>query len=67
MAAEGTTSVLGGGDATIVFVAGATVLEEGAGADIVCRRKGKVSIYFYAGTIVAMAGVTTVGTKSISF
>ena len=73
VAAEGTTSVLGGGDATIVFVAGATVLEEGAGADIVCRRKGKLSIYFYAETILAtgaMPGgttVATVGTKRISF
>ncbi len=69
VAAEGTTSVLGGGDATIVFVAGATVLEEGAGADIVCRRKGKLSNQFYADftATTGVATVATVGTKRISF
>lgn len=69
MAAEGTTSVLGGGDATIVLVAGATTLEVGAGADIVCRRKGKLSIHFYADfteITAASAGTTgkTVGTTT---
>ena len=55
VAAEGTTSTLGGGDATIAFVAGATALEVGAGADIVCRRKGKLSINFYAETFTGVA------------
>lgn len=50
VAAEGTTSVFGGEDATIALVAGATALEGGAGADIVCRRKGNPSINFYAET-----------------
>lgn len=70
VAAEGTTSVLGGEDATIVFAAGATVLEEGAGADIVCRRKGKLSNQFYAEIAEAVTAGTTgacVGTKRISF
>ena len=64
VAAEGTTSILGGGDATIVLVAGATALEEGAGADIVCRRKGNLSIYFYAETF---TGTSTAGVNRISF
>ena len=74
VAAEGTTSVLGGGDATIVLVAGATTLEVGAGADIVCRRKGNLSIYFYADftatagiTAGAATGAATAGTNRISF
>ena len=69
VAAEGTTSILGGGDATIALVAGATALEVGAGADIVCRRKGNLSIYFYADftTGTATTGAATVGVKSISF
>ena len=55
VAAEGTTSTLGGGDATIVLLAGATALEVGAGADIVCRRKGKLSKQFYAETFTGVA------------
>lgn len=68
VAAEGTTSTGGGEDATML-VAGATALEEGAGVDIVCRRKGNPSNQFYAETFtgVATVGAATTGVKRISF
>ncbi len=46
VAAEGTTST--GGVAVALGAAGTRTVFVGAGADIVCRRKGNLSIIFYA-------------------
>ncbi len=68
VAAEGTTSAGG----VAVGVEGTRTVFVGAGADIVCRRKGNLSIYFYAETFTALAtgtsvGVAKAGTNRISF
>jgi hypothetical protein len=47
VAAEGTTSAAGV-EAALAGAAGVKTVLVGAGADIVCRRKGNLSIIFYA-------------------
>ena len=71
VAAEGTTSAEG----VAVGAAGTRTVFVGAGADIVCRRKGNLSNIFYAESFTALAtgatgtsvGAAKAGVNSISF
>ena len=78
VAAEGTTSAEGA--AAVALEAGTRTVFVGAGADIVCRRKGNLSNIFYAGIVEAAIALgsgldfgstvafgSTVGVNKISF
>ena len=73
VAAEGTTSAEG--VEVALGAAGTRTVFVGAGADIVCRRKGNLSNIFYAESFTALAtgatgtsvGAAKAGVNSISF